>query len=142
MDSNTQLVTRYYQAINDARWDDYDQFFAPDAKLEAFGGVEGVGPDAMRGFDQIWKRAASGFTITPVTTASEGDRVLCEIRVEGVHDGVLDLPTGPVPATGTLLAGVGVGVFELKDGRIVAQRIYFDRMIIAEALGLLDPSPA
>jgi ketosteroid isomerase-like protein len=135
--TETDVVNRYYATLNAADWDSYDELFTPDAALEGFGGVTGNGPDAMRAFDQVWKLAAPDFTITVLTQANRNGLVIGEILAEGTHTALLRLPTGDVPATGLEVGGKGVGVFEVRDGRISAQRIYFDRMIIAEQLGLL-----
>jgi ketosteroid isomerase-like protein len=140
--SPNDLVTRYYRAIGDADWAVYEEVFTPDVALEAFGGVTGIGVDAVRAFDQVWKNAAPDFTVTPLLVVQNGESVACEIRVWGTHTGVLSLPTGDVPPTGIEIGGKGVGIFEIRDGRLSAQRIYFDRMPLVEALGLPVGGPA
>jgi ketosteroid isomerase-like protein len=95
----------------------------------------------MRAFDQVWTTAAPDFTITPLTQVATNGQVMSENLAEGTHDGVLALPTGPVPATGSQFGGKYAGVFEIANGKIVAQRVYLDRMAVAEQLGLL-PAPA
>jgi len=99
-DANLTLVNRYYDALNHERWDDYDSLFSPDAALEASGEITGIGPGAMRRFDQVWKTAASNFTITPLVQVAANGRVMSENLADGVHDGVPTLPTGQVPPTG------------------------------------------
>jgi ketosteroid isomerase-like protein len=142
MSQDIRLVTSYYEAINAARWDGYDAIFTPDAALAAPGDVTGTGPEAMQAFDRIWKEGFSDFTITPVHQLSDGGRVISENRVYGTHDGVLRLPTGALEPTGRKIDDRYVGVFEIADGRISAQRIYFDRMGVAERLGLLPAAVA
>jgi len=140
-DASRTLVNRYYDALNHRRWDDYDHLFSADAALEASGAITGTGPAAMRAFDQVWTTAAPDFTITPLTQVAAGSQVISENLAEGTHHGVLALPAGPVPATGSQFGGKYAGVFEIADGKITAQRVYFDRMAVAEQLGLL-PAPA
>jgi ketosteroid isomerase-like protein len=53
---------------------------------------------------------------------------------EGTHDGLLVLPTGQLTATGRQFGGKYVGTFQVRGGRIVAQRVYYDRMIVVEQL--------
>jgi ketosteroid isomerase-like protein len=139
--SPQDLVTRYYQALSDADWDAYDQLLAPDVELEAFGGVTSTGVDAVRAFDQVWKTAAPDFSITPLLQARNGEYVLCEILVWGTQTEVLSLPSGDLPPTGLEFGGKGVGIFEVRDGRISAQRIYFDRMVLVEMLGIPVAAP-
>ena len=140
--SPNDLVSRYYRAIGDADWAVYDEVFTPDVALEAFGGVTGTGIDAVRAFDQIWKNAAPDFTVTPLLVVANGASVACEILAWGTHTEVLTLPTGDVPPSGIEIGGKGVGIFEIRDGRLSAQRIYFDRMLLVEALGLPVGVPA
>jgi ketosteroid isomerase-like protein len=135
------LVTRYYQALSDADWDAYDELFTPDVELEAFGGVTSKGVDAVRAFDQTWKKAAPDFSVTPLLQARNGESVLCEVLAWGTQTEVLSLPAGDLPPTGREFGGKGVGIFELRDGRISAQRIYFDRMVLVEMLGIPVPAP-
>lgn len=137
--SPQDLVNRYYGAINDATWAVYDELFTPDVELEAPGGVTGTGIDVVRSFDQIWKRAAADFTVTPLLQVQSGDSVLSENLAWGTQTDVLSTPVGEIPPTGHEFAGKYVGVFEFRDGRISAQRIYFDRMILVKALGMPLP---
>jgi len=139
--SPQDLVTRYYQALSDANWAAYDELFTPDVELEAFGGVTATGVDAVRAFDQVWKSAAPDFTVTPLLRAQNDDSLLCEILAWGTQTEVLTLPAGDLPPTGREFGGKGVGIFEVRDGRLSAQRIYFDRMILVEQLGIPVPAP-
>lgn len=139
--SPQDLVTRYYEALSNADWAAYSELFTPDVELNAFGGVTGTGIDAVLAFDQVWKSAAPDFAVTLLLWAQNGESVLCEILAWGTHTEVLSLPTGDVPPTGREFGGKGVGVFEIRDGRLSTQRIYFDRMIVLEQLGILDPAP-
>ena len=129
-----ELVNRYYAAINERRFEQYGALFAPDATLEGPGGVTGTGPDAMRQFDQVWTNASSNFTITPLVQICVHGKVASENIVEGTHDNVLVLTTGDVPATGREFGGKYVGMFEIAGGRIVAQHVYYDRMIVVDQL--------
>lgn len=128
------IVNRYYTAINERSFGDYDELFASDATLEGPGGVTGVGPDAMRAFDRVWTVASSDFRVTPLLQIADRGSVASENMVEGTHDGVLALATGEVAATGREFGGKYVGTFEVRAGRIVAQHVYYDRMIVVEQL--------
>ena len=134
MTTHTDLINRYYDAINNRQFDVYDELFAPDATLEGPGGHTGTGPDAMRAFDQVWTNASSDFHITPLVQVDDKGHVLSENAVQGTHDGLLMLPTGEVPATGRVFGGCYVGTFEVAGGRIVSQHVYYDRMIVVEQL--------
>jgi ketosteroid isomerase-like protein len=134
MSEHIELINRYYTAINERRFDDYDELFDPEATLEGPGGVSGTGVDAMRAFDQVWTDASSDFTITPLVQLSVNGKVSSENQVEGTHDGLLRLPSGDLPATGRTFGGRYVGTFEVAGGRIVSQHVYYDRMIVVDQL--------
>ena len=140
MSASTDIVNRYYRAINEARWDLYDELFTADATLEGPGGVTGRGPDAMRAFDQVWKNAAPDFTVTVLEQVASDNRVMSENTVAGTHTGTLVLPVGELPATGKPFGSKYVGVFEVADGRITAQHVYFDRLVVVETLGMPQPA--
>lgn len=133
-DHAVDVVNRYYTAINDRHFEKYDELFAADATLEGPGGFTGVGPDAMRAFDQVWTVGASDFHITPLSQIADGGAVSSENIVEGTHDGLLVLPAGELPATGREFGGKYVGTFQVRGGRIVAQHVYYDRMIVVDQL--------
>ena len=139
--SSHDLIARYYEALGDADWATYDELFTPDVVLEAFGGVSATGVDAVRAFDQIWKSAAPDFTVTPLLVAQNGSSLLCEILAWGTHTELLTLPSGALAPTGREFGGKGVGIFEVRNGRLSAQRIYFDRLILVEQLGITVPAP-
>jgi ketosteroid isomerase-like protein len=142
MDTTTlDLVNRYYRAVNTADWAAYPDLFTEDATLEGPGGVTGIGVGAMVAFDQVWKTAAPDFAVTPMFQTADGSAVSSENLAHGTHTGPLATPAGEIPATGREIGGKYVGIFEIAGGRISAQRIYFDRMAIAEQLGML-PAPA
>jgi steroid delta-isomerase-like uncharacterized protein len=139
MSAPTDIVNRYYRAINEGRWDLYDELFTADASLEGPGGVTGTGPAAMRAFDQTWKNAAPDFTVTVLQQVASDGRVMSENTAAGTHTGTLVLPVGEFPATGRPFGSKYVGVFEIDGGRIAAQHIYFDRLVVVETLGMPQP---
>ena len=144
----TDLVRRYYAAINTRDWAAYDEIFTSDPELIAPGSEDDGffrlrGVDAIRGFDQIWATAADDFTVEPLDTVADpgGVVVLSRNRVAMTHTGTLHTPAGDVPATGARIDTTYVGSFRLHDGRIESQQIYYDQMALALKLGLV-PSPA
>jgi len=133
-----QLAVGYYEAINRRDASVYAERFTDDATLTAPGGVHARGPEAIAAFDSVWTGAFSDFTIVGDFHVADGGRVVCYNRATGTHDGTLVMPDGSeVPPTGRRLDAPFFGAFEVRDGRIASQLIYFDRMIVAESLGLL-----
>ena len=147
-DTATDLVRRYYAALNARDWAAYDELLTPDTELAAPGAQDGDGflrlrgVDAVRGFDQIWATAADDFTVEPLeTVADDAGVVLSRNRVSMTHTGTLHTPMGDVPATGARIDSTYVGTFRVQDGRIAVQQIYYDQMMVALRLGMV-PTPA
>jgi ketosteroid isomerase-like protein len=132
------VTDRYYAALNGRDWAAYDELFTADAVLEGPGDATGTGPDAMRAFDQQFAAAASDFRLTAIAVYGTGDgrdgHIACELRATGTHDGPFVTPQGVLDGTGNRVDVKGVGTFELRDGRIAAQHVYFDRLALVEQL--------
>ena len=140
---NVDLAVRYYEALNRRDLDAFDALFADDVTFEAVGGVAGSGIDSVKFFDGIWTTAFSDFTIEGIFHVGDGDRVVCHNRATGTHDGPLLLPDGSeVPATGNTISAPYFAAFEVHDGKIVSEHIYFDRMLLSEQLGLVPAGAA
>ena len=140
---NVDLAVRYYEALNRRDFDAFDALFADDVTFEAVGGVAGSGIDSVKLFDAIWPTAFSDFTIEGIFHVGDGDRVVCHNRATGTHDGPLLLPDGSeVPATGNTISAPYFAAFEVHDGMIVSEHIYFDRMLLSEQLGLVPAGTA
>lgn len=135
---NIDLAVSYYEALNRRDFNFYDDLFTDDVAFAAVGGVTGSGKATIAFFDRIWTTAFSDFTITGIYHLGDGDRVVCHNRATGTHDGTLAMPDGSeVPATGRRLDAPYFASFEMRNGRICHEHIYFDRMLLAEQLGLL-----
>jgi ketosteroid isomerase-like protein len=132
--SDPSVIDRYYAAFNARDYAAYDDLFTADAVLEAPGGVTGTGPEAMRALDSGLIAAFSDFTITTLVRYAVGEQVASENIAEGVHDGPFTTPAGDLPPSGNQVGGKYVGVFELRDGRISAQRLYYDRLALVEQM--------
>jgi steroid delta-isomerase-like uncharacterized protein len=135
--ANVERIIGYYEAFNARDFDAYDEKFANDVGFESVGGVTGTGVATVKFFDQIWTKAMSDFTVVGGYHLGDGDRVVCHNRATGTHDGTLLLPDGSeVPATGNRLDAPYFASFELRNGQIVSESIYFDRMLLIEQLQL------
>lgn len=138
---DVDLVVSYYEARNRRDDDHYDVTHAPDVTFTAVGGVEGQGIDLVKAFDAVWVDACSDFHIEGVFHVGDGGRVVCHNIALGTHDGTLVLPDGTeVAPTGATIGGPYFAAFEVRDGKIVSEQIYFDRMMVAEQVGLV-PAP-
>jgi ketosteroid isomerase-like protein len=72
-----------------------------------------------------------------MTLIGQDDVVANEWSARGTHDGPLPRADGHYyEPTGRFFARTGVGIVELRDGKIVRYRDHFDRQTMAEQLGL------
>jgi ketosteroid isomerase-like protein len=132
-----RLAVSYYEALNRRDFDAYNVLFADDVTFEAAGGGVG-GLETVKFFDSIWPAAFSDFTIESIYHLGDGNRVVCYNRATGTRDGALLMADGSeVPATGHKVNAPYFASFEVRDGKIVSAYIYFDRMLLAEQLGLI-----
>ena len=63
----------------------------------------------------------------------EGDRVVIRWRISGTHQG----PFQNIPATGNPVSVTGMGIYELKDGKVTATQIQTDRFSFLQQLDVL-----
>jgi ketosteroid isomerase-like protein len=135
---NIQLAIGYYEALNRRDFEIYNEVLTDDVTLAAPGGVLVHGKQAVAAFDQVWTAAFSDFTIVGGFHLADDDRIVCHNRATGTHDGTLVMPDGSeVPPTGRRLDAQYFAAFEVRDGLLSSELVYFDRMLLAEQLGLL-----
>ena len=138
MKDNLDVVRKLGEALTNRDWTVFDDLVAEDCEWTDVpsgrtirGVVELV--DACRAFTT----AFPDFSVESVTLIGQGDLVANEWSARGTHDGPLPRPDGGHSApTGRSFARTGVGIVELRDGKVVRYRDYFDRQTMTEQLGL------
>lgn len=74
-----------------------------------------------------------------VTLLEDGGRVVCELHIEGTHEGPLPAPDGEVPPTGRRVSFDVLEILELDDAGLVAEhREYMDPGVLMAQLGLTE----
>ena len=117
------------------------KIYAADAVATGPGGMESRGLDAIREYTKSW---VGGFPDAHIETKNlyeAGDVVVVEGIFSGTHTGTFSTPMGDIPPTGKAVRGEYVDIFEVRDGKVVSDRLFFDRMQLMEQLGLV-PQPA
>lgn len=115
--------------------------YAEDVVFEAPGEVHLEGRDAAVEYAMSWLRAFPDGRITVNNEVVAGDWVVQEFTFSGTHDDTLVGAEGEIPATHRRLSGRGVEVIQVRDGKVVADRLYFDQVQVLTQLGLM-PEPA
>ena len=68
----------------------------------------------------------------------DGNVVVVQLALQGIHDGPLQLPFGELPATGKQMDAPCCDVFELEGGKIKRFDCYPEGSIIFAQLGVLN----
>jgi steroid delta-isomerase-like uncharacterized protein len=138
---NAAIARRYYDAFN-AR-DLNGAVALADAELEWINLAFGTTFRGAEGFRQFLENYSTAFPDSRVEVRSvvaHGDRVAVEFTARGTHQGPLVGPAGEIPATGRTVQLQLCEVLQLRDGRIVRGRSYYDSATMLRQLGF--PGPA
>jgi predicted ester cyclase len=131
-----ELVDAHYRNINEAAWNREQEVFSPDVVTIIPGAPPLHGVEAFLGFARGFHAGFPDGRLECRHMVVDGDRAMAEGVHIGTHTGPLAGLGGEVPATGRRLELPFCDVFEAKDGRIVAHRLYYDQTVVAEQLGL------
>jgi steroid delta-isomerase-like uncharacterized protein len=134
---NVAIARRYYDAFN-AR-DMSAAVALADAELEWINLAFGATFRGAEGFRQFLENYATAFPDSRVEVRSviaHGDRVAVEFTAQGTHRGPLVGPAGEIPATGRSVQLQLCEVLQLRDGKIVRGRSYYDSGTMLRQLGL------
>lgn len=96
------------------------------------------GPEGYKAFVSGWAGAFPDSQVVISTLNTAGDIVVCEFKGQGVHTGPLMSPTGPIPPTHRPIDVPFCEVLQMRDGRVVAARTYFDLATLLRQLGLIE----
>jgi ketosteroid isomerase-like protein len=134
--TDTDLVLRYYAAFNARDWAAYDELFAPDCTTVVTGTSEPLpGVAGVLAFDQGYVAAFPDAHVDSRARVAGGGTVVSENLGTGTMLGELRGPGGVIPPTGAHGEIHYAGAFDVAGGRIVAQRVYIDRMELLESTG-------
>ena len=135
---NIEVVRRFGEALTKRDWAAFDDLVAEDCEwTDVPSGLAMHGRDELIAGCKRFTTAFPDFSVESVTLIGQGDLVANEWSARGTHDGPLPRPEGGhYEATGRPFTRRGVGIVELRDGRIIRYRDYFDRGTMMEQLGL------
>lgn len=143
MADNLTLARTLYEGWNERKFDEIAEAMAPNGKVVVVGtGDEFVGPEGSRRYNKQWYDGFPDGRITIDNIVEAGDTVVVEFTGRGTHTGTLATSMGDVPATGRSLTLHLCDVLEFRDGKITAQRTYFDTGSMMAQLGLMSGQPA
>lgn len=94
------------------------------------------GTDAVIALFQEWASAMPDSKAKIHEAYVSGNTVVIECTWHGTHKGPLNMPSGPVPATGKKISVKACSVFEIVGGKAAMQRQYFDMATMFRQLGI------
>ena len=132
-----QLAQRATDAFNAHDVAAIRDLTADDCTFWSAGGTTARGREECVAANAMWFEACSDAKVTVGKLVVDGNTFAEEGIFEGTHDGVLKTPMGDIPATGKRISGEYVSVSTVSGDKFTSQKLYFDRMQLAEQLGLI-----
>lgn len=132
-EDNVQVVQRYWEEIwNQGRLELIETYCAPDLV------------ESRRYFINRTRQAFSDSHVTIEDVIAAGEKVVVRYSWRGVHTGVWDLELEGipmnVPPTGKAVWDRGIAIFQVMEGRIVAQWSEWTKLELAQQLGVAPRS--
>jgi steroid delta-isomerase-like uncharacterized protein len=136
---NGALLRGMYKAFDAKDMDRVLSYSHPDARVTnmAFGATMSI-----RDYETNWANAFPDSKVEVVTLVAQGDIVIAEFVGRGTHTGALVGPAGTLPPTHRPLDMRFVEIWQFRNGKIAAGRMYFDSATFYRQLGITVPAEA
>jgi steroid delta-isomerase-like uncharacterized protein len=131
-----ELVRTHYEGVNGGDLDKALSVFDPDCEIVTPQGPM-RGAAAQRALGEAFKAAVPDNRLEALRIFEAGDTVIVEGVYSGTQTGDLVGPGGTVPASGRSFSLPYVDLFQVRDGKIVAHRIYWDNATLMAQLGAM-----
>ncbi|TMC49678.1 MAG: ester cyclase [Chloroflexi bacterium] len=135
-----ELVDRHYHGINSHNMNIAVEVFHPDVEAAMPGAPPTRGVDAHREYGDVLMSAIPDMTVAIKEVYEGPDTIIVEGTFSGTQTGTLTGPGGDIPATGRRFELDYCDVFKVRDGKVVAHRVYFDQLSLLGQLGV-TPAP-
>jgi steroid delta-isomerase-like uncharacterized protein len=130
-ENKRKIETLFDNCFNQGDLGLLDQLVAP----EYVGPQGSKGPGGFRGIVVGLRTGFPDIHYTLEDMIAEGDRVAVRWHWTGTNKG----PFRAFPPTGKTFTNPGVGIFQFKDGKIVAAAMETDRLGFLEQMGIVPP---
>jgi steroid delta-isomerase-like uncharacterized protein len=133
---NIQVAQKFWDAFNHNQIERALEYVAPNGVAEFVAtGQTFRGPTGVREALSIWKTACPDVKVEINHHVETDTHVVIEVTYSGTRTGTLRLSGGEYGPTGRKLRFDAVLVWEIRNGKIVHSRNYFDRESIVQQLG-------
>ena len=135
MGEATSIQLKMIRTIEAHDFDGLRALYHPDYTYTGTDGVETKGAEAGVAVAQTYTSAVPDLSFEVVTQHAAGkDTAIVEMRVRGTHKEELD----GIPATGREVTLEGCNIVQVRDGKIVRERDYYDTGEMLKQLGVLE----
>jgi len=137
VDGNAAVGRRLLDILNERDWDAHVELIAEDCVWEDVPtGHRLHGPDELVDAAKSFVASFPDLRVEALRVVAEGDLVAIEWRGRGTHSGEpIELDGVTHEPNGRSFQRDGVGIAQIRNGKIVAYRDHFDRLRLAEQLG-------
>ena len=137
MADNANFARSLYDAFNNRDLDHLSEAMAPEGVITMVGsGQTFRGPDGARQYNTMWETAFPDGRVTVDRVIAQDDYAVVEFTGRGTHTGTLTTAAGDIRATGRSVTLQLIDVLEIRDGKVQAQRSYFDSGSLMAQLGV------
>jgi len=139
---NASIARQTYEDWNAREFDRIADQFADDGEIVLVGSATRFsGREGSKQYSHSWADAFPDGRIEVDNVISAGTAVVVEFTGRGTQTGTLSTPAGDIPATGQSVTLQLCDVYEFTaEGKIKAQRVYFDSASLLAQLGV-TPTP-
>ena len=132
--SPAEVVDAMHAAFRRGDLDAIAAFWADDVDYKA-PGVALRGLVARRHAETVWHNAFSENAVDTYARFEQGDEIVDFATMGGRHTGPLAMPGGQtLAATGASISGPYVARYRIRNGKVCAQEVVYDRLELLASL--------
>ena len=128
---------KYVEALNAQDHEAIDTLVADQLDFRVPGGIKVTTNTEARELNEMWLRAFPDATITVDELVVSGNLVFARGTSSGTHTGPLQTPIGEIAPTGRRVSQSWLEVTRWEGEIYVGGELIYDRMELAEQLGLM-----
>ena len=138
-EENKKIVLSLFEALNARDLSLWSKHLAEDYTAEHPGVSIPLNKIGSMGYQQRFVTALPDIHLEVLHVLAEGDHVLIHWRASGTHAERLATLTGEtIPPTRRSVTVPGVGLTEVKNGKIVRDWTYWDQLSLLAQLGITE----
>ena len=139
VEENKQIALSLLEALNARDLSVWSEHLAEDYTAEHPGVSVPLNKTMSIGYNQRFVTAFPDIHFEVLSVFAEGDYVLIQWTASGTHAERLATLTGEtIPPTRRSVRISGVGLAEVRDGKIVREWTYWDQLSLLAQLGITD----